>query len=163
MDRLNREIYLVQNPSLGAASLWRFICGYNTAKQEGVPLHLVFLVLPLVFRRDICEVIIGTQKQSGLAKFVDKFFKDKHNDCLYTVSDAVNQYKPVTLSSIQIGLNSNLFSIDIKTALVYPKTKAEKIGVSKSTSEILKASEKLGIWYSSLTLYEICMMLKVRF
>jgi hypothetical protein len=148
---------------LGASSLWRFICGYNSVKQAGVPFSLLFLVLPIIFRKDMCELISGTYKSSGLSKFAEKFFQNRQNDRLCYINNAIEEYKSISLNCIRVGLGSNLFSIDLKTSLIYPKTKTDKIDVSSSTRKILKASEKLGNWYADLTLYEICTLLKVRF
>lgn len=162
MSNLNREIYLVQNPSIGAAILWRFICGHYNQEYKATPFPLLFLVLPIIFRQDLCKVIKSTQKKSGLTKVSEKLFSDCKNDQLYCVHNAVEQYKQTTLSSISIGMSAKLFIVDTKTALVLPLTQSNKTGITQSTKYLLDAAEKLGIWCSKLTLHEICTLLKVR-
>ena len=164
MDELAREVYLVQNPAIGAAILWRFICGYykNDAKNEQVPFPLLFLVLPVIFRQDLREVIQGTQKNSGLQKVSEKLFADKRADLFSSIQTAADQYKEITLSSIRIAITKKLIFVDTKTALVMPtQTKTAKI--PRSSDELLKQAEKLGKWCSVLTLHEISKLLKVRF
>ena len=61
---MNKEVYNVQNPAIGAAILWRFICGYKSKDNEPTPFPLLFIVLPIIFREDLCAVIKSTQKIS---------------------------------------------------------------------------------------------------
>ena len=162
-SKLNREIYLVQNPSIGAAILWRFICGYYSQENKAAPFPLLFLVLPVIFRQDLCEVIKSTQKKSGLTKVSEKLFSGRKNDQLYYIHNAAEQYKQLTLSSISIGMSAKLFIVDTKTAFVLPLTQSNKSGITQSAKYLLDAAEKLGVWCSELTLHEISTLLKVRF
>ena len=163
MNNLNREIYLVQNPAISAAILWRFICGYYEQENKATPFPLLFLVLPIIFRQDLCEVIRGTQKRSGLGKVSEKLFDGRKNDELYSIHNAADQYKELTLSSINIGASAKLFVVDPKTALVFPLTQSKKTGIAQSSKFLLDAAEKFGEWCSALTLHEISTLLKVRF
>jgi len=163
VDNINREIYFVQNPSIGAAILWRFVCGYYSKEQKPVPFPLLFLVLPIIFRQDLCDVIKGTQKRSGLSKVSEKLFSNRKNDQLYYVHNAAEQQKQISLSSINIGISAKLFVIDMKSAFVFPLAQSNKTGLSESTKILLNASEKLGLWCAELTLHEISTLLKVRF
>jgi hypothetical protein len=170
MNSINKEIYLVQNPSISAAILWRFICGYYGNENSPTPFPLLFLVLPIIFRQDLCEVIKSTQRGSGLIKVSEKLFSERkdgqtyfRNDLLYSVHNAVNQYKHTSLSAIGVGLATKLFVLDTKTALLFPLTTSKKTGISASTKTLLDSAEKLGAWCSELTLHEISKLLKVRF
>lgn len=163
VDNLNREIYLVQNPSIGAAILWRFICGYYSKEQKPAPFPLLFIVLPIIFRQDLCDVIKSTQKRSGLSKVSEKLFSDRKNDQLYYVHNTAEQQKQISLTSVNIGISAKLFVIDIKSALVFPLTQSNKTGLSQSTKNLLNAAEKLGLWCADLTLHEISTLMKVRF
>lgn len=163
MKKIDREIYLVQNPSIGSAILWRFTCGYYEKEKNPVPLPLLFLVLPIIFRQDLCEVIQSTQKRSGLSKVSEKLFKDKKNDQLYSVHNSAKRYREISLLSIRIGMAAKLFIIDPKTALIFPLTQSGKSGIPLATKKLLGAAEKLGVWCSQLTLHEISTLLKVRF
>lgn len=163
MNKVDREIYLVQNPSLGAAILWRFVCGYYEQEKKPAPLPLLFLVLPIIFRQDLCEVIKSTRKGSGLSKVSEKLFSGRRNDQLYCVHNAAERYKETSLSSLGISVAAKLLVIDPKTALIFPLTQTNKKGIATATKNLLDAAEKLGSWCSELTLHEISTLLKVRF
>ena len=92
-NNIDREIYYVQNPAIGAAALWQFICGYYSKESKAIPFPLLFIVLPILLREDLCTVIKSTQKKKGLSKVSEKLFKDKKNDDLYTINkSAIETY-----------------------------------------------------------------------
>lgn len=162
MNELNREVYLVQNPAIGAAILWSFVRGYYDKESQQVPFPLLFIVLPIIFREDLRDVISSTNKTSGLQKVSEKLFANKQADLLCSIQNSAEQYKELTLSSINIALSANLISISSKTALVMPiQTETKKM--PKSSEKLLKQSQKLGMWCSVLSLHEISILLKVRF
>jgi len=164
VNELNKEIYLVQNPAIGAAILWRFICGYydNENESRQVPFPLLFIALPIIFREDLRNIISSTYKPSGLQKVSEKLFEKKQTDLLCSIQNSAEQYKEITLTSINIAVGSNLINISNETASVMPiQTKTTQM--PKSSENLLKQAEKLGIWCSTLSLHEISIMLKVRF
>ena len=162
MNTMNKEVYYVQNPALGAVILWRFICGYYNKGKDFTPFPLLFIVLPIVFREDLREVIETTQKKSGLSKVSEKLFKGKSINELYTINNTAIDLRKLSLDSIRIGIACGLFNVNMETALVYPLIETNK-RLSAETNRILAASEKLGVWCSEMTLLEICNWLKVRF
>ncbi len=159
---IDKEVYLVQNPALGAAILWKFIRGYYEKEQKAVPFPLLFFVLPIIFRNDLCDVISRTQQKSGLSKISEKLFNQKATNEIYTINNVAILLRQLTLKSIQIGIASGLFSIDYKTALVNPISKSKK-AMSADINNMLKAAEKLGTWCSEMSINELCKWLKVRF
>jgi len=163
MNSLTHEIENVQNPAIGAAILWRFVCGYYSTEKNPVPFPLLFIVLPMIFREDLCDIIKTTQKGKGLSKVSEKLFKDKKNDNLYAINNTAISLRQKSLESICIAENAKLLVLDVETALVYPLIETKKTTVSSSTKALLDAADKLGLWCSSLSLLEICDWLKVRF
>ena len=164
MNELDRNIYLIQNPAIGAAILWRFVCGYYDSDNESrqVPFPLLFVVLPIIFREDLRDVINTTNKSSGLQKVSEKLFKIKQMDVLSGIQRSAEQYKETTMSAINIAVGANLINVSCKTALVMPvQTKTSK--TPASSENLLKQAEKLGMWCSTLSLHEISILLKVRF
>lgn len=163
MNNIDREVYYVQNPAIGAAVLWQFICGYYSKESKAVPFPLLFVVLPIIFREDLCTIIKTTQKGKGLSKVSEKLFKEKKNDDLYTINNTAIALRPLTMDSFNIGVSAKLFTMDISTATVFPLTQVKKSGLATPTKRLLDAAEKLGIWCEELSLLEICEWLKVRF
>lgn len=51
MSFSDRDVMYVQNPAIGAALLWRFICGYYSNENKPVPFPLLFVVLPIGFNK----------------------------------------------------------------------------------------------------------------
>lgn len=162
-NNLLKEIYNVQNPALGSAILWRFVCGYYQHDNKPVPFPLLFVVLPVIFREDLCAVIKSTQKGKGLSKVSEKLFKDKKNDNLYSINNTAIVLRPLTLDAFTIGISTKLLSLEKTTALVYPLIQTKMTNTSDSTKILLEAAEKLGGWCAELSLLEICNWLKVRF
>lgn len=62
------EFDAIQNRGLGAALIWRSVCGYyaSSNKTEGCPAVLAFRVLPLVLNEDLRSVVTSTFKSSGI-------------------------------------------------------------------------------------------------
>lgn len=165
MSRLNKEIVNIQNPALGSYLIWNFIRGYYNNTSKPIPILLIFIVLPMVYRSDVAEILVSTQKKSGLRYFSNKFTGkgSLKNDLLLNIHSSAFVMHQLTYESMIIGLNSILFSIDYERALLFPVTTTEHKTKHKSIDKLSKASEKLGVWCSELTLHEISSILKVRF
>lgn len=164
MSNLDYEVMYVQNPAIGAALLWRFTCGYYDNDSRPVPFPLLFVILPLVFRQDLCSVISSTQKASGLSKVSEKLFKNKENDSIHFVNNTAIQMRSLTLDAFNIAVEANLISLITETANVFPLiTSVSKYTAMGDSKNMMNAAEKLGIWCSELTMLEIAKWLKVRF
>ena len=160
---LMKEIYNVQNPAIGATILWRFVCGYYAHDNKPVPFPLLFVVLPVIFREDLCTVINSTKRGKGLSKVSENLFKDKKKDNLYSINNTAIVLRPLTLDAFTIGVSAKLFSLEKETALVYPLVQTKVTNISGATKVLLEAAEKLGGWCAKLSLLEVCNWLKVRF
>ena len=164
MSNFERELMYVKNPAIGAASLWRFVCGYYENGDRPVPFPSLFVVLPIVFRQDLCTVIRGTQKASGLSKVSEKRFKNKENDSIHFVNNTAIQMRDLTLKAFNIAVEANLISLIAENATVFPLvTSASKHTAKGDCKDMMNAAEKLGAWCSELTMLEIAKWLKVRF
>lgn len=158
------DVMYVQNPAIGAALLWRFVCGYYQGNSKPVPFPLLFVLLPIIFRQDLCAVVKGTQKASGLSKVSEKLFDDKANDAIHFVNNTAIQLRPLTLDAFNIAVETNLISMIPENATVFPiTTKLSKYTPKGDSKDMLNAAEKLGAWCSELTMLEISKWLKVRF
>jgi hypothetical protein len=168
MAVLNREIQLVQNPSLGAILLWRFAVGYGEGSQVNnpTPVPLLFTILPIIYHEDTFKYVISTRKSSGLRAFATKFSKSKNlmNDQILGIHFRSLQMKKLTMRSLRMAAMSKLISIDYKEALAIPLSSTPpRLGIPGTIRELLKGAEKLGYWYSQVSLHEISVILKVSF
>ena len=164
MEKSNREVYLVQNPAIGAAILWRFSCGYYEADHADreIPFPLLFLVLPILLREDLRKLISSTNKTSGLQKIYEKLYHNKQADYFCSLQESAKQYRQLTLESFHIASDKGLLYLSYSNALVTPAI-MKKSGIPSTCLEFLNLADKLGCWCSRLTLYEISTLLKVRF
>ena len=164
MNSQDLDVMYVQNPALGAVLLWRFTCGYYSNENRPVPFPLLFVVLPIVFRQDLCSVIKSTQKASGLSKVSEKLFSGKLNDSIHYVNNTAIQMRELTLKAFNIAVEANLVALSAKNATAFPLTTAiRKYTPKGECKSMLAAAEKLGTWCSELTLLEVSKWLKVRF
>lgn len=165
MSRLSAEIRNVQNPALGAYIIWNFTRGYYAYQSTFVPFPLLFIVLPMIFRKDISQLILSTRRSSGLRSFANKFV-DKQilkNDIISQIQTAALDMKELTLASIQIAIGTSLIYVDCEQAFVFPISTKEHKGEPKNIADLGQASERLGYWCAQLTMFEISNILRVRF
>lgn len=160
MTRLVSEIQAVQNPALGAALMWRFTCGFSPKTAGvGTPLPLLFVVQPIVLHQRSMERIAGTQARSGLRKFEEKF--GGSSDVLLALQPRMLAMRELSLRSFRIGLRSGLLTLVPGDGVVWPRTYALRPAEGEGVSDLLKAAEKLGVWCSELSLFEVAGILKL--
>ena len=167
MAELTKEGDLVQNPALGAAVLWRAAAAYSKAAPDGkpIPLPLLFTILPLVLSSEYSQFLRTTPVRSGLRNFVAKFSQASESkaDLTSVLTQRCTAIRPLTLSSLCVALNKQLLGLDPKTASVYALSYAPpKVGIADSVLAVLDCAERLGIWYSELSVFEICAALRIR-
>ena len=65
VENLAKEFYNIQNPALSAYLISRFSLGYMEEKQSMAPMPLLFIVLPMMYKKEIVDFISSTQKKSS--------------------------------------------------------------------------------------------------
>lgn len=166
MNALSNEVRMVQNPALGAVLLWRFVSGYWEGHQHhsATPLPLFFLVLPIVLHEETAVFVKSTQKTSGLRAFAAKFGESKTSkqDLLLAIQERAKSLRELTLESLQLALSTRLVRLDLNGEIFPLSRTRPQAGVPETVKPLLSESEKLGYWFSQLTLHEIATALKVR-
>lgn len=166
MGRLVKEFYNVQNPALSAYLISRFSLGYLEENQNMSPIPLLFIVLPMIYKKEVVDFISSTQKTSSLRFFADKFTekKNSNNDLIIQIQNLSNRYKVMTLEALRIGMAGELIVIQDDAYILPLKDNINSYKLSsKEVKRMGNAAEKLGIWCSRLSLMEISQILKVRF
>ncbi|MCH7420502.1 three component ABC system middle component [Pseudomonas mosselii] len=159
---VNDEIYLVQNPALGAVLLWEFVKGYKRqGSGVGPTLPLLFVVLPIIFSEPLRTVIGKTNASSGLRLFTAKFAKEQ--ELLLSLQRRMLALRQTSFSSASIALGSGLLTIDYATAVVDFRTKRYPAKVSDALRDLGKHAEKLGGWCGSLSIQEVQTALRIGF
>ena len=158
------EMEIVQNPALGAFVLWRFGLGYQSEDGRPAILPLAFLVLPLVLHRPTLEVINSTRKASGLVLFAAKLGEQR--ELLFAVHERALALRHLTLQSISMGLAGRLLTLDYDTATLRANTlepDAPKPKLPERIRSLSGAADKIGYWFSKVTLHQLASALAVAF
>lgn len=167
-NALTSEVRAVQNPALGAMLLWRCAVGYAASheKAEAIPLPLLYLVLPIMFHKDTAELVTSTHRASGLRKFAEKFQapgQQSKTDLLLAVGPRAKVMRRLSSESLGLAVLGNLIQVEeTGRANAMSKTPAAS-GIPSSVRPMLSGAEKLGAWFSGLSLYETALFLQVSF
>lgn len=156
------EVYLVQNPALGAALVWKFVEGYESNRSDRFPtLPLLFTVLPILYHKELRDTIKTTYPSSGLRIFAAKFKSEQ--EVLYGIQDRMLRLRELSLSSISIALQCGLIQIDTSSAEVMSQLSKPPKTLPNDIKEMMKLSRKLGLWFETLTIQEVQTILRVKF
>jgi hypothetical protein len=168
MAVLNREVGAIQNPALGAVLIWRAASSYQKNHKTGsfMPLPLCFLILPIVFHEETSALVTGTRTASGLRKLTEKFrsAEESKTDLLLAVGGRAVTMRSLTWESLRLGLSSNVISLNVENETLMSLSDTALVsGVPQAIRPLLGNAEKLGAWFSGLTLYEISLQVQVTF
>jgi hypothetical protein len=158
------EMEIVQNPALCAFVLWRFGLGHQSDDERPAILPLVFLVLPLVLHLPTLEMINSTRKASGLALFAAKLGEER--EMLFAVHERAFALRRLTLQSIGLGIASRLLTLDYDAATLRantPEPDARKPTLPERIRSFSGAADKIGYWFSKLSLNQVASTLAVEF
>lgn len=147
------EIEQVQNPGLGAALIWRFACGYESAgNHEAVPLAYAFLVIPLLFNKGVQEAVISTHK--GLRKLEEKL--NGAQALLASIQEGALSMRGLSRESLALAIRAGLLTLDVPNGLLRIRSATPPGVQDESAAKLLKAADKLGLWASQVSLREFC-------
>lgn len=156
------EIYLVQNPALGAVLMWEFVKGYKRQSAGQAPvLPLLFIVLPILLSEVLRTAIGKTFPSSGLRLFTAKFSKEQ--EVILALQRHMLMLRPTSLSSVSIAIECGLLELDPATAMVDYTLKRYPPRIGENIRELGKFADKLGGWCGSLTLQEVQAALRIGF
>lgn len=164
MMRPNRdldEIYLMQNPALGASLVWRFAEGYSPKGHGLLPcLPLLFIVLPILYHQELRDAAITTNPSSGLRVFAGKF--KSQQEVLFGIQGRMLKLRDVSLASISIAIECNLISLNTATAEVESLRHKAPPETDEKVKDMMRASQKLGQWCKTLALQEVQAILRIK-
>ncbi|MEZ6104333.1 MAG: three component ABC system middle component [Pirellulaceae bacterium] len=162
---LTKEVRYVQNPALGAVLLWRFSVGFTESHttSDSPVLPLSFLVLPILMHHETFDFLRSTQKQTGLHGFADKFSRTavSRSDLLLAIHTRAEAMKALTIESLQAGVRHSLITLTSRDAKLLPLSTTKPSGIAASLKPMIDGAEKLGVWFSQMTPFEVFTTLKV--
>jgi hypothetical protein len=72
--------------------------------------------------------------------------------------------RSLTWESLRLGLSSNVISLNVENGTLMSLSDTALVsGVPQAIRPLLGNAEKLGAWFSGLTLYEISLQVQVTF
>ena len=158
------EAAIVQNEALGAYAIWRFGLGCQEPDGQPVPLPLAFLLLPLAFHKPTLDMVLGTQKASGLHLFAGKL--GEHREDLLAVHSRALALRKLTLGSLMVAEQSKLIRIEPSIATIWafsPHDELQAPALPERIRKIAAACEKVGYWFAGLSDQQVAHTLKVGF
>lgn len=162
------EVNLVQNKALGAYLMYRTVKSYEKSEpsNSGCNLLYLFLVLPILYQKDIRDILKSTQIKSGIRMFADKFSSTTHksSDIILRVHDLASLYKKLSWEAFTLATKSHLLAIipEEDTVISRDTTIPAKYECP-SIKPLLHGADRLGAWFAQNSLYEVALNLKVRF
>ncbi|MGT3070677.1 three component ABC system middle component [Pseudomonas putida] len=155
------EIYLMQNPAIGASLIWRFAEGYAPKGHGQLPnMLLLFFVLPILFHKELRDAAITTNPSSGLRVLAGKFKSEQ--EVLFGIQSRMLKLRATSLASISIAIQCNLISLHTSTAEVESLRSKAPPEMDEKIKEMLKAAQKLGQWCKTLTIQEVQSILRIK-
>ena len=158
---LTTEAELVQNPALGALALWAFTAEFfaQTKRQHGPTMPLALPVLPMVLHEETVECIHNRHFDGGL------FLALADNRTLtLDLQERMEAMAPQTMQALNLAFATNLLSFDRETGELRPKRLTAPVRPQQSeVRDILAASQRLGYWFCTINIEQICSYLRIRF
>jgi hypothetical protein len=158
------ELEVVQNPALGAYSIWQFGLGFQSESGHPAKLPVLFLVLPLLLHQPTLTVISSTQKRSGLTLFAAKLGEDREN--LLAIHSRALKLRMLTLRSIGFAVNAGLATVQYADASFRsntPASKGKKLVLPERIRGFASSADKLGCWFARTNVSQISSTLRVNF
>ncbi|NJD78858.1 MAG: hypothetical protein FIB08_17480 [Candidatus Methanoperedens sp.] len=155
------EYYVIQNSTLGSLALWTFAKEFyeNAHKERGAPLPLTMIVLPMVFHKDTVSSIFGRVFEGGLYRAVgdDRTISAGLQQRMEAMADQ-------TFKALNLAFAAGLLKYDSQMTYVIPVriSEASQVNIG-GTKEIMSAARRLGYWFSTISMEQISILLKVRF
>lgn len=158
------EAAIVQNEALGAYALWKFGLGFQERDGRAATLPLAFLVLPLVLHAPTLEMVLSTQRASGLYLFAGKLGEQRED--LIAVHGRTLSLRQLSLESLMRAEQSGLIRIDPVMATMWATGPYNDMAVPSLPERIRRiapACEKVGYWFAGLSDQQVAHTLKVEF
>ena len=156
------DVYLIQNPFLGALSIWQFVVGYCSIEERGTPLKILYIVFPLVADEKIRYLIRHSKK--GLYSFKRNVSKNNKVSELLRINNIIPLMYDLSSEAICLAIASDLIKPSENRNLSFVhKIKSLPNKLSSSEKEYAQAANKLGSWMAVLNNREISQMIGIEF
>jgi len=160
MTRID-EFDAVQNPALGSLLLWAFVAEYFRTKgeNEGPSFPHMMLVLPILFNKNFVETIYRKNFNGGLYNALNEDMS-----LFVGVQNRMQAMSSLTFRSINVCCSAKIVLLDKERYEFIPlRKKSQEYKDNESIHKMLAAARRLGHWFATNDLNQLCGLLKVRF
>lgn len=154
------EYEIIQNTPLAALTLWKFCVAYynNTEQERGPSIPILMLVLPLAFNKIIAESIYNRRKRIGLHRAISE-----NRTIPVGLQQRMESMESQTFQAINFAFAMDLLEYNHEDAEIFPKKRAFSFKpTNDGVKQIISTAERLGYWFSNISIDQICALLKVR-
>ena len=156
------EQRVVQNTGLAAETIWYAVNETYSAKSrtEGVPLPLIFLVLPLSFHQRTATALASKTQPGALYKLLAE-----DREVTVGLQARMQAMADRTFQALSIGFQTNLLHLDSDhMRQVIPGRKTPPVThLTDEVKIILNAAKRLGQGFAEMTVVQLAIHLRVRF
>ena len=165
MALLEYQIY--QNRLLGAHIIWEFAKSFDEHSKEiekKYPnIYHVLPVLPLCLNKRVVDGIKSRLfKEGSLLRAINE-----NKDLFSGLQDRMESMASITFGSIYIATKARLIVFDKEQMLLIPNSSSIPSKITDKLYEdykdLLKASRRVGSWFSQLTVEEISMYFNINY
>jgi hypothetical protein len=156
------EQRVIQNTGLAAEAIWQAVdeAYEGRGRSEGVPLPLVFLVLPLTFHKRSATVLASKTQPGALYKALgdDRELTIGLQERMQALSDR-------TFQALSIGFQTGLLLLDQdhERQLVPGRKTPPVVHVTEEVKVILSAAKRVGHAFAEMSIVQLSTQLNIRF
>ena len=150
------EQHVIQNTGLAAETIW-----YNAkGRAEGVPLALVFLVLPLAFHQRTASMLASKTQPGALYKALGE-----DREIRVGLQARMQAMAERTFHALSIGFQTKLLIMDSdSTRQLVPGRRTPPVThQTEQVKTILSAAKRVGQGFAEMSVVQIAANLGVRF
>ncbi|KEI92418.1 three component ABC system middle component [Clostridium botulinum] len=155
------EYKILQNTPLSSILLWKFVLSFEKNKNDDINIFVLLIILPIIYNTDSRKTLYSKKLKGGLYRAINE-----NKYIILGLQNKVNKMAVQTLRALNMACACGL--LGYKNGLVFSiKKNINKYSLNKiekgEVKEMIKVSEKLGYWFSQMTIDQICLTLGVDF
>ncbi|MDP2138561.1 MAG: DUF6521 family protein [Candidatus Didemnitutus sp.] len=158
---LATEADLVQNPALGAALLHTFTLEYceQNRNKSGPPITHLLPVLPMLLHEETVQELYRRHYEGGLLLALSE-----NRTLTIGLQERMQSTVPRTMRALNLALAAGLLTYDPveDQVRVAAKTRAE-FSSGAETKPMHAAATRLGYWFATVRIEQLCSYLRIKF
>ncbi|HVU16611.1 MAG TPA: three component ABC system middle component [Candidatus Didemnitutus sp.] len=158
---LATEAELVQNAALGAVVLSAFTVEFydQRRRQAGPPLPYLLPVLPMVMHEETVTSIYRRHFDGGLLLAIAE-----DRTLTLELQERMETMMPQTMQALNVAFSSKLLTYRGDTGQVWAESRhLPNLPRGEESKPLIAAATRLGYWFSTISIDQLCAYLRIRF